>query len=274
MAKFSTASLLIGGTIGAIGALLLAPHNGKENRARVAEVVGDVWGQVPEGPRQKAEHLGNQAQQRLNKVSEQARERIDAVGEQAKDVAEQVRQKANDFVDSGRNAEREATRAKIDEAREKIAAQVKKNAEEAKAVLDNKTDIPSVLHTDAQEIKGDLHAAAVAAQPGVVAQPGVMPVGEAMPQVSPLQMQQNAAVATGVQVVPDMAAAPSANPMAAGAPIDNLILGADPQVSSESPFNANPADPYTINTGTVAPQGANPGVNPAAGNVPPGVSEA
>lgn len=91
---------VIGGAVGAVGALLLSPRSGEENRELVAE---------------KVDYYTGHGEQIFHRAADSVRDTADGVVETAQPAADDIREKIN-------------------EARDRIAEQVMRNREAAQTV--------------------------------------------------------------------------------------------------------------------------------------------
>ena len=156
---------VLGGTIGAIAALLYAPRAGEQTRALVSEKINAVWGE--------AKDFGGSA-------GTSASAAFKDVSNNAASFMQNVQSKGQEFVNSATGKVQEATgasapsfksndndelREKIEAARERIAAQVLKNAEASAASSPVEATVEAVVDTaaDAAETVADA-AADIAAQ--------------------------------------------------------------------------------------------------------------
>lgn len=135
MGRFAT--FIIGGVVGAVAGLLLAPAKGADTRKQVVEAVQDNVPQATQLQKQLDGIIDNAAKASTTVINNaidkgtEVKRSVAAHAQQVAPAAEQVAD-ANDEL-----------RAKIDAARERIAMQVAKNAE---ALQDAAVDkIPAVV---------------------------------------------------------------------------------------------------------------------------------
>ena len=100
---------LVGGALGAVGALLFAPRTGEETRNMVADYAGNVANDAQAFGAKAAENIQNGVQQ----VAEKGQEAFNNMQNAASDAATAAADKNDEL------------RAKIEAARDRIAAQVK-----------------------------------------------------------------------------------------------------------------------------------------------------
>lgn len=159
MGRFAT--FVIGGVVGAVAGLLLAPAKGADTRKQVVEAVQDNVPQANQLQKQLDGIIDNAAKASTTVINNaidkgtEVKRSVTARAQQVAPAAEQVAD-ANDEL-----------RAKIDAARERIAMQVAKNAE---ALQDAAVDkIPAVV--DAAAGVGAAVSGAVESVKNTVAKP-------------------------------------------------------------------------------------------------------
>ncbi len=134
--RFGT--FILGGLVGTIVGLLVAPRTGKETRAMVAERASSFLGD--------AQDWGEQA---VSKGTDVVEGIANGVASRSQSVAENVQGTAEN-VRSVFNEKNDDLRDKIDAARERIAAQVAKNTEEDAL---NGEDVISAEVVDTEDIE-------------------------------------------------------------------------------------------------------------------------
>lgn len=141
MSKFG--SLIAGGVIGAVAALLYAPRRGEETRALVSEKVSALWGEArdwgaaasanAQSAYQDAQDRGSSVWQDVAAKGQEFAQNAQARGAEFYSAATTRVQDAASAVSPAAVSSNDDLREKIEAARARIAAQVVKNAEEAQA---------------------------------------------------------------------------------------------------------------------------------------------
>lgn len=132
---------VLGGIVGAVAGILLAPSKGEDTRKQIANAVNDT---IP-SDNATARNLKSKADSFVDQAAKKSTVAINAVIDKSAEVKASLTERAEksipDNVASGEAADE--LREKIDAARERIAAQVAKNAE---AIQDAAVDkIPVVV---------------------------------------------------------------------------------------------------------------------------------
>ncbi len=148
MGKGKLGAFLLGGAIGAVVALLVAPRTGVETRAIVGERVNSAW----TGARDFGTHTGAQAQQVYQNVAARGQEFAQVAASRGQEFAQAAASRGQDFVHNAAAGVQKAVhnvrtaaqpinndelRDKIEAARQRIASQVMRNAAESNAVVDS-----------------------------------------------------------------------------------------------------------------------------------------
>ncbi len=143
---------LLGGAVGAVIALLVAPRSGVETRAIVSDRLSSAWN----GAQDFGAQTGAQAQQVCRNVASRSQDFAHSAAAFGQEVAQEAASRGQDFVHSAVAGVRKAAgsvkaatqsvngdelRDKIEAARQRIATQVVRNANETGADSDDAIDV-------------------------------------------------------------------------------------------------------------------------------------
>lgn len=141
MSKGNIGAFLLGGAVGAIIALLVAPRSGTETRVLVGERLNSAWS----GAQDFGAQTGAQAQQVYQNVASRGQkfaQTAASCGQSLMQNAVAGVQKAADSVKTvAQPVDSDELRDKIEAARQRIASQVMRNATESRAAVDDEIDV-------------------------------------------------------------------------------------------------------------------------------------
>lgn len=123
-------AFLLGGVVGAVVGILLAPRSGEETRTMIADKANDVWGEAQEWGSQ-ASAAAQRAYKNAAAKGQEVVSELTSKGQEVVQAATGKIQEAAGNVKPVFEEKNDELRDKIDAARQRIAAQVAKNAQES-----------------------------------------------------------------------------------------------------------------------------------------------
>lgn len=101
------AGFILGGLVGAVTALLLAPQSGEDTRAYIKDKsieLKDRAVETAEEARTRAEEAASEARARVDEVTKQAKQTVEDIRKRGEEMLEEQRQKFESAVEAGKQA--------------------------------------------------------------------------------------------------------------------------------------------------------------------------